>query len=258
MNDRAILFDFGDTLVHFGDVDKRALFQQGAWRTYQMWAARNRRMPDYRRFYLHHWFGLWWGYLKTLVLRRELDAMRLIRRACRKLWLQAPGSFFEELAWNWYKPLAEIARVDPDTATTLTRLREEGWKLGLVSNTFVPGFVLDRHLRELGLIEFFPVRIYSCDVGYRKPDRRIFDIALQRMEVPPAQAVFIGDLLDADIQGAQRAGLHAVWFCDGRDVNGRCEQGSRRIRRLAELRAHLDELFASSASHESGSIEHSR
>ncbi len=232
---RAVLFDFGDTLVHFGQINKRALFKQAAWQTYRMWARRQKRMPDWRRYYAHQWFAIRWAYLKTLVLRRELDAIRYIRRACRKLWLQAPSHFFDELAWAWYRPLADVASPEPAARPVLEQLRKSGYQLAVVSNTFVPGFVMDRHLERLGLLEYFPTRIYSCDVGYRKPHRRIFELALAELEVEPADAVFVGDLLDADVMGATRAGLRAIWLNQADAVEQAMPANSIRIRSLSEL-----------------------
>jgi putative hydrolase of the HAD superfamily len=215
---RTILFDLGDTVIQYGQIDRAALFHRAAWRTYRMWARRQRRlspervrMPDFRRYYLHQWFAMRWGYLKLLLRRREMDAMRVIRRASRKLWLNAPDEFFNELAWNWYQPLAQVARLEPGTLRTLRALRERGLSLGLVSNTFVPGQVLDRHLGELQLLDLFPVRVYSCDVGFRKPDRRIFELALNQLEADPRETLFVGDSLRADVGGARRLGMHVAW-----------------------------------------------
>lgn len=242
---RAVIFDFGDTLVHFGRIDRRALFEQAAWRTYKMWARRQRRMPGWQRYYLHQLFSLQWAYLKTLVLRRELDAIRYMRRACRKLWLHAPHEFFEELAWHWYRPLAEIAEVDPLLPEVLDRLRDDGCELAVISNTFVPGFVMDRHLRELSLIDRFNVRVYSSDVGYRKPDRRIFDLTLDRLGIPADRAVYVGDLPHIDVLGARRAGMAAVWM--NRDGQTPAPQHARHVPRIHRITELPDALAASAA-----------
>ncbi|MCE9590701.1 MAG: HAD family hydrolase [Planctomycetes bacterium] len=238
---RAVLFDFGDTLIRFGDVDRSALFRRAAERTYQMWAQRQERMPGFERYYLHQWFAIRWGYVKLKLMHREADAMHSIRRACRKLWLNAPEDFFDELAWNWYRPLAEVADLEPGTRETLADLRRRGYRMAIVSNTFVPGFVIDRHLGELGLLEFFPQRVYSCDVGYRKPDRRIFHEALGRVGVRPDEAVFVGDLLDADVEGARRAGMRAVWKRNG-TAGGEHPDSKTAIDSIAELPAALHRL----------------
>ena len=208
---RAVLFGLGDTVIQYGPVDRRRVFRQGAHRTYELWAQRQKRMPDFQRYYLHQWFALHWGHLKQVLLRREMDSMHYIRRACRKLWLSAPDTFFTQLAWAWYEPLAERATIEPGTHELLDTLRCRGYRLALISNTFVPGFVLDQHLSQLGLLDFFPLRIYSCDVGHRKPSRRIFHLALDRLGIEPTQAAFVGDRLDADVRGAHRAGMHAIW-----------------------------------------------
>jgi putative hydrolase of the HAD superfamily len=239
-NRRAVLFDFGDTLVQFGNVNKRALFHQACWQTYQMWTKRQKRMPDWRRYYAHQWFAIRWAFLKTTLMRRELDAIRYIRRACRKLWLDAPPLFFDELAWAWYRPLAEVSRIDPAAIRVIQTLMHHGYELALVSNTFVPGFVMDRHLEQLGLLRYFPTRVYSCDVGYRKPHRRIFEIALEQLALEPQQAVFVGDTLDCDVHGATRAGLRAFWLNHADTTTEALPANAMRIRQLAELPVALE------------------
>lgn len=233
---KAVLLDFGDTLVHFGQVNKRAIFQLACWQTYRLWAQRQKRMPDWKRYYAHQWFAIRWAFLKTTLLRRELDAIRYIRRACRKLWLQAPAEFFDELAWAWYRPLAQVATLDPHAHTVLKQLQAQGYELGLISNTFVPGFVMDRHLEQLGLLPYFNTRIYSCDVGYRKPHRRIFQLALDQMGLEANETAYVGDMINADIHGATRIGMKAFWVSgETHAPNTTLPAGARRISTIGEL-----------------------
>jgi putative hydrolase of the HAD superfamily len=115
-----------------------------------------------------------------------------------------------ELAWQWYAPLEHTSRIEPDLIPTLAAFRSAGLKLGIVSNTFIGGATLDRHLEHVGLLDFFPVRVYSSETGRRKPDRRIFDRALSRMNVDARRAIFVGDRLDTDIAGARRVGMRTA------------------------------------------------
>ena len=54
--------------------------------------------------------------------------------------------------------------------------------------------------------------IASGDVGFAKPDARIFALACERFDVHPAQAVYVGDRLETDAVGAAGAGLTGVWL----------------------------------------------
>lgn len=242
---RAVMFDLGDTLIHFGDVDRAQLFERASRRTYRLWAGRYDRMPDFRRYYLHQWFAMHWGFFKQVILRREMDAEHYIRRACRKLWLRAEDDFFRQLVHEWYTPLKEVATLDPALHDVLRELQGRGLKLGIISNTFVPGYALDEHLEENGLLQYFPHRIYSCDVGYRKPNARIFDQALERIDCLPAEVVFVGDKRHADVAGAEHAGLHAVWLRpDGiGPEESRKHYSISRMTELPELVTFLDHMM---------------
>ncbi|MBS2036872.1 HAD family hydrolase [bacterium] len=97
----------------------------------------------------------------------------------------------------------------PDSLPALEALR--GIPLALVSDA--QRFWLEPEMKRLGLDTYFPVRIISSDYGYRKPDRRLFQRALEQLSVPAEQAVFIGDSPFRDIYGAQQAGLVGCWVC---------------------------------------------
>jgi putative hydrolase of the HAD superfamily len=60
------------------------------------------------------------------------------------------------------------------------------------------------------LLDLFPVRVYSSEVGYRKPDARIFQIALDQLDVTAREAMFVGDLVKTDMVGARGMGMTTV------------------------------------------------
>ena len=67
-------------------------------------------------------------------------------------------------------------------------------------------------LKTCGLDRFVDVLVVSEEAGVSKPDPAIFQIALERLRVLPAEAVMVGDSWQADIAGALAAGVHAIWF----------------------------------------------
>jgi len=101
----------------------------------------------------------------------------------------------------------------PHIADTLERLRGENLMVGMVSNT---GRTWGRHLRQiqdrLGIGRFFDVRVFSDEVGARKPNPDIFRAALGELGLPPERVVHVGDDVDADVAGARGVGMRAVWF----------------------------------------------
>jgi len=86
-------------------------------------------------------------------------------------------------------------------------LKTVGYRLGVVSNA--EGRVA-RDLRTAGYAACFDTVVDSHIEGVEKPDPRIFEIALERMEAHPSRTVFIGDVPSIDIEGARRAGLRAI------------------------------------------------
>jgi putative hydrolase of the HAD superfamily len=105
--------------------------------------------------------------------------------------------------------------------------------LGIVSNnSTVEQFA---KLRTLGIAHYFEAIVISEDVGVAKPDRRIFDIALERLGARAHETVMIGDSLHADIAGAAAAGLATVWL--NRDTE---TQASTRLSRQKWLESRAD------------------
>lgn len=92
-------------------------------------------------------------------------------------------------------------------AESLSRLRRAGLKLGVVSNS--DGRV-EQALEAAGLKDYFDVIVDSALIGAEKPDPRIFQAALDALDVAPEAALYVGDLYEVDIVGARAAGIEAV------------------------------------------------
>lgn len=89
----------------------------------------------------------------------------------------------------------------------LGRLRERGYRLGVVSNA--EGRV-EADLASAGFAPLLETVVDSHVVEVAKPDPKIFRIALERLEADPATTVFVGDVPAVDVVGARAAGLTAV------------------------------------------------
>ncbi len=100
----------------------------------------------------------------------------------------------------------------------------------------------DADLDRFGLLEFFPVRVYSCEAGVVKPNPAIYRQALDALDVAPAEAVFVGDRLDVDVAGPQKIGMRAVLVtCPYRVEEDLEIQPDARIGAIGELPDLMDE-----------------
>ena len=141
---------------------------------------------------------------------RDFDALSLLKRFGIRRGYTLNEEQWREFGWLWYEPLSRIAKVEPDIKETLAKLKGMGLKLGILSNTFVSTGSLDRQLEQLGMLEFFPYRLYSYQYEYRKPDRRIFEAAIAETGEPAENILFVGDRIYMDIRPALKAGMRAV------------------------------------------------
>jgi putative hydrolase of the HAD superfamily len=102
-----------------------------------------------------------------------------------------------------------LCQLPDDTLQTLKALRAQGLKLGLITNG--PTIWQERKITSMGIAPLLDTLLISGSEGIEKPDPRIFARALERCDLSAGEAIFVGDNPDADIRGAQAAGLRPVW-----------------------------------------------
>lgn len=97
-----------------------------------------------------------------------------------------------------------------DAIPTLGELRHSGYKMGIVSNAGDNKDVFQL-VDKFGIEPYFDFILTSAACGWRKPHPRIFELALTHWGYSPAQAAMVGDKLEADITGANQAGVFSIW-----------------------------------------------
>lgn len=96
-------------------------------------------------------------------------------------------------------------------------------------------------LAAIGIAARFEVAVSARDAGAAKPDRRIFELLLGRAALAPEDIVYVGDDPHADVEGARRAGMHAVWMDrTGRPWPAALEPPLHSVRDLHELAVLLE------------------
>jgi putative hydrolase of the HAD superfamily len=124
-----------------------------------------------------------------------------------------------------------------DAVPTVQWLRAQGCRLALLTNGGSKGqrLKIDRFV----LAPMFDAILIEGEVGFGKPDPRIYTRALAALDVRPTEAWMVGDNLEWDVAGPQREGIAGIWIdAGGRGVPaGHAVQPHRIIGRLADLRS---------------------
>lgn len=100
----------------------------------------------------------------------------------------------------------------------LAYLKRKGIRTGVISNiSYAPSVVAERiqHLLPENTFEFI---IASSNYIFRKPNRRIFDLALEKAQLPPEEVWYVGDQYECDVKGSLNAGMLPVWYIGAMDL----------------------------------------
>ncbi len=206
----AVLFDLGETLLQFGRLDRNKLFSEAAQRSYAYLKDQAQPVGSYWAYRLFYLWGIRWSVFKSWISGNDFDSLELLKEYGRKRGFNLSQAQWEELNWQWYRGLADIGGVVPGTPQTLEKLRQMGLKLGMLSNTFIHKTSLERHMQEGGLLDYLPVRLYTYDYPWRKPDARIFEEGARAIDADCEKIIYVGDRIDNDVIGAQKVGMLPV------------------------------------------------
>ena len=133
---------------------------------------------------------------------------------------------------KWHK---EDEILYPESVGCLEALSKK-YKLAVIANQSLG--TADR-LEQHGILKYFDFVVASAEEGVAKPDRRIFEIALERASCKPENVVMIGDRVDNDIVPAKKMGMQTVWIKQGFgkywQIRGEDEQADYVVADLNEL-----------------------
>lgn len=137
---------------------------------------------------------------------------------------------------NWFEELV----LAEDAIETFDRLRPR-FRLGLITNG--PSRTQRTKIERFGLADHMDILIVSEEAGVAKPDPAIFHLALDRLDVRPAEALFVGDSPEYDLKGAAAAGMPFIWINRRNDaLPAGVPLPSATITRLAELPPLIEKL----------------
>jgi len=196
----AVLFDWNNTLVQF-TWDEELLVEGHR-------AALGRDDPAFTERY------------RELMLGG--GPQRPYAEVLRELGVDDPDAFIDAEHEVW-RPAHQVLG---SAQALLESLRGRGVKTGVVANSWPePARLLRADAEAFGLAGLLDVMVFSDEAGAVKPEPAIFLQALEQLGVEPANAMFVGDRLETDVQGAANLGMttvQALWFAAD-DTSARVE-----------------------------------
>lgn len=203
---RAVLFDIGHTLwdwrggvAHLEDVAATIGVELGRTDQHQkmlrraLFQAGTRIAASY-----------------TLAEPREVDFVMIIAREMAVLGEPLNPADARFVAHRVFELEDRISLMPAYVPETLARLRADGFLLGAISNSPIPGSYLRGILRARRLLGYMEYVVSSADFGPRKPDPAIFAAGCRALGVRPERALYVGDRIKEDVRGPKAAGLRAV------------------------------------------------
>jgi putative hydrolase of the HAD superfamily len=182
-------------------------------------------------------FGRAWS-ATYLAQEQGLAATEALRHICATLGV-TPDAHLLIAATDTYRDFQQRTLMPrPEAIPMLMAVRQAGCATGLISNC--PAIVVDLWAAS-ALAPFIATAIFSARVGLSKPDPRIYRLVCERLGVPAARCLYVGDGGSRELSGAAACGIDAVLLQpddeDPEDAQllGRQEWSGKIIRRLSEI-----------------------
>ncbi|MGA7924125.1 MAG: HAD family hydrolase [Thermoplasmata archaeon] len=205
MKPRAFLFDLDDTLY-----DHTFSCLQGLKVLSRQYPAlRGVPSEQLEREYSAHMERL---PLMTLrgALPKEVARMERVRLLFREHGEDISRAEARRRAATYRAACLRSQRAVPGAIQVVRNLAKRGHPIAVVTNNAVRG--QRQRLEEIGAAPYVDSLVISGALGFSKPDPRIFQTALQRLDVDASQCTMVGDSWRNDVEGANGVGIRAIWF----------------------------------------------
>jgi putative hydrolase of the HAD superfamily len=207
VNLSGILFDLDDTLVAFDAVTSQS------WKEVclEYSAAKPTVNPDTLLAAIKKVSDWYWSDPERHRIGRNniLPARREILKEVF-LTMDLPEADADAMAERYSRVRLENMYILPATQSTLSVLRSRGYRLGLLTNG--DGETQRYKIERFDLGKYFETILIEGELGFGKPDLRIYRLALSALGLEPEDACMIGDNLSWDVEAPQELGIRSIWI----------------------------------------------
>ena len=221
-----IFFDLDHTLWDFERNSRLTfikIFRENAVET---------NLEDFLHYYVPLNLEYWKLYREERVSKSDLRYQRL-RRTFDALDYKIEDELIDTLSEQYIEHLSSFNHLIPETVDILEYLRPK-YGLHIITNGFQE--IQEKKLKLSNIAGYFDQVVNSEMAGVKKPNPKIFQLALQMANVSPKNSLMIGDNIEADILGAKAVGFNALHYNAHDDPShDHCEM----IHKLGEIKSYL-------------------
>lgn len=212
---KTVIFDLGGTLIEYaGEHDAWPQMEQpGLNEAYTVFAEAGLQLPSRQKFQEVAFEILPGRWASATAGKQNLTTAGLLTEMLGLLQVNEPGRQTLDVAVTRYDAaICAGAAVIPHARAVVEQLSQDGYRLGLISNTMYSRQAHLADMERFGLSGYFQSMLFSSDANKWKPTRAPFTHVMSELRAAPESTVFIGDDPGADIIGARRAGMRVVHF----------------------------------------------
>lgn len=239
---KAVLLDLGETLLTYGKVNVSSAFNEACHSSYDYLKDAGQPVGSFFGYMMRNLFSIRLHCLISYITGNDFDSLDLMKKSGKKNGFTLSDAQWEHVSWIWYDAIGRLATVEPDISDTLEKLRAMNLKIGILSNTFVHSSTLINHLKQFNIWQFFDEAVFSYEFKFRKPSKKIFLAAAEKIGIEPQNILFVGDRVLADVKGSMSTGMTAVLKNAYTNYGKTPPKGSYKIENLSELPALIKKL----------------
>jgi putative hydrolase of the HAD superfamily len=204
---KAILFDLDDTIISFDGVCEAAwekVCKDFSTKTsFLSDVELLRSIAKVRKWYWNDPIRHQSGRLNLVSSRREIVRIALYKHKI------PDEKYVLEIADGYTKLQEEMIHLFPNAIQTLEYLYKKGVKLAMLTNGSAE--TQRRKIERFKLAEYFETILIEGEQGFGKPDPRVYELALEKLQVNQSETWMIGDNLEWDVAAPQRLGIYSIW-----------------------------------------------
>ena len=205
---KTVIFDIDNTLYDFARANR---FGMEAVRDYCR-RSFGLEEPHFREYYRKAW--------RMAGERVGSDTAaihnRMLRFQCMMELLGKPlFPHVKTLACTYWDTVLEQMKPYPGIAELFRTLHEDQIRIGI--GTDMTAYIQYRKLEELGVAPYVDLVVTSEEAGVEKPDPKFFGLCAEKAGCAAEECAFIGDNVKKDVQGSIAAGMHGIWYSQGKE-----------------------------------------